>query len=434
MYTRKILICLLLITYAEVSAQNWELQNSGTKATLRSISFVDSLHGYVVGDSSTMLKTTNGGKNWLKLSMPKQSVIFRKVQFISKTVGFVVSSDGSLLSTTDSGLNWSVDIIMPDSSGFFHDDLCFINENEGWMTGRKEGKNYGIGIIMHTTNGGKTWTKQLELKSYIQTDVKYFTSIKFINRETGWALASDYFDNFSSTFLYRTDNGGINWNIVNVIKSIPVNDIKLINRDTLWIGGGSSAKFVKTFNGGTTLNYSFIDTIYASQIAPQSGLQGWLSHRKPFNFSDYNKIMFTMDGGITWKEEYRIKETVLGMCTLNNYLWLVGTDGLILKRTPLKTSVKETQEIYSKQKIQLQNYPNPFNSTTQVNYQLPLSGFVTLKIYDLLGREVTTLVNETQPAGYYTIRFNGSSLPSGIYVYQLTSNNINISKKMILMK
>ena len=81
-----------------------------------------------------------------------------------------------------------------------------------------------------------------------------------------------------------------------------------------------------------------------------------------------------------------------------------------------------------------QNYPNPFNPTTVISYQLPVSGNVTLKVYDLLGREVATLVNEYNPAGSHEVKFDGSVLPSGIYFYRLTAGNYTAVKKLMLLK
>jgi hypothetical protein len=80
------------------------------------------------------------------------------------------------------------------------------------------------------------------------------------------------------------------------------------------------------------------------------------------------------------------------------------------------------------------NYPNPFNPTTKINYQLPKAGLVTLKVYDILGREVATLVNENQPAGSYSVPFDASKLSSGIYIYTIHANDFIQSKKMILTK
>ncbi len=81
-----------------------------------------------------------------------------------------------------------------------------------------------------------------------------------------------------------------------------------------------------------------------------------------------------------------------------------------------------------------QNYPNPFNPETKINYELPKNGFVNLKIYDMTGREVMQLVNNVQEAGYYSVKFNGLSLSSGIYFYRLTSENFIAVKKMVLVK
>ncbi|MDP3148260.1 MAG: C25 family cysteine peptidase [Ignavibacteria bacterium] len=81
-----------------------------------------------------------------------------------------------------------------------------------------------------------------------------------------------------------------------------------------------------------------------------------------------------------------------------------------------------------------QNYPNPFNPITTITYQLPKTGNVTLKIYDMLGKEVKTLVNEQKEMGKYTVQFDASSLASGMYIYQLRANDYTSTKKMLLLK
>ncbi len=81
-----------------------------------------------------------------------------------------------------------------------------------------------------------------------------------------------------------------------------------------------------------------------------------------------------------------------------------------------------------------QNFPNPFNPTTTIQYQLPQDAKVTLKVYDILGSEVATLVNEEQEAGYKEVKFNGSNIASGMYVYRLHSGNFVSTKKMMVVK
>jgi hypothetical protein len=81
-----------------------------------------------------------------------------------------------------------------------------------------------------------------------------------------------------------------------------------------------------------------------------------------------------------------------------------------------------------------QNFPNPFNPTTKINYHIPQLSFVTLNVYDVLGSEIATLVNEEKSVGSYEIEFNATVLPSGIYFYRLQAGSFVETKKMVLMK
>jgi hypothetical protein len=82
-----------------------------------------------------------------------------------------------------------------------------------------------------------------------------------------------------------------------------------------------------------------------------------------------------------------------------------------------------------------QNYPNPFNPSTTISFNLPTSMEISLKVYDLLGREVATLINNEQyTAGLNNVTFDASNLASGMYIYELTSANLSITKKMSLIK
>ncbi len=103
----------------------------------------------------------------------------------------------------------------------------------------------------------------------------------------------------------------------------------------------------------------------------------------------------------------------------NNFV--VGIEDNVLNSIPTKFSLS-------------QNYPNPFNPSTTIKYQIPEMNFVTLRVYDVLGRYVATLVNEEKPAGYYQIEFNASALSSGIYFYQFKTDNFCETKKMLLIR
>ena len=81
-----------------------------------------------------------------------------------------------------------------------------------------------------------------------------------------------------------------------------------------------------------------------------------------------------------------------------------------------------------------QNYPNPFNPSTNIKYSIPADGLVTLKVYDLLGKEVVTLVNDYKQAGTFDVVFDGSNLASGVYYYQLITGELTATKKLMLTK
>jgi hypothetical protein len=81
-----------------------------------------------------------------------------------------------------------------------------------------------------------------------------------------------------------------------------------------------------------------------------------------------------------------------------------------------------------------QNYPNPFNPSTVIKYEVPENSFVTLKIFDLLGKELVTLVNEEKSAGSYDVKFNASQFASGFYIYTINAGDFTSTKKLLLMK
>lgn len=112
---------------------------------------------------------------------------------------------------------------------------------------------------------------------------------------------------------------------------------------------------------------------------------------------------------------------------------LVENSNLCLMYTPNVTTITEEPLFVSSYSLS-QNYPNPFNPGTNINYSIEESGFVTLKVYDILGKQVAVLVNENKPAGNYMVEFNAANLPSGIYIYRLTVGKFADSKKLLLLK
>ena len=115
----------------------------------------------------------------------------------------------------------------------------------------------------------------------------------------------------------------------------------------------------------------------------------------------------------------------------------VPSDSVVTRVTgffPYKTNLKNPKSLNTTEYSLAQNYPNPFNPTTTISYSIKKNGLTSLKVYDILGNVVVTLVNENETAGNYSVEFNAEQLPSGIYIYRLISGHFTASKKLILMK
>ena len=121
--------------------------------------------------------------------------------------------------------------------------------------------------------------------------------------------------------------------------------------------------------------------------------------------------------------------------TLQPGEYRIYTSVRIPKASDLITTVKEIKEVPNEFRLE-QNYPNPFNPETVISYQLPVRGHVSLTIYDMLGRNVVTLVDEVQPAGMHHMKFtiHNSQLSSGVYFYRIEAGNFIQSKKMVFLK
>ena len=136
--------------------------------------------------------------------------------------------------------------------------------------------------------------------------------------------------------------------------------------------------------------------------------------------------------GLTGKEVY-FKVKIANNLNPVYYASEIKSDANVLGKSKAVT-IDLSKTFVVKDYDLFQNYPNPFNPATTITYQLPKSGSVTLKIYDMLGKEVMTLVNEQKEMGRYTVQFDASSLASGMYVYQLRANDFVSTKKMLLLK
>ena len=153
----------------------------------------------------------------------------------------------------------------------------------------------------------------------------------------------------------------------------------------------------------------------------------------------YGTGYYTSNGGLTWSQKFlqsSISDIYGSYLSPNGILYAVTLlDSYIFKNASIFTTgintVSENVPVATRLR---QNYPNPFNPVTNIKFDIAHTGFVKIVVYDVMGREVKTLVNERLHPGTYETTFDASSLTSGIYFYRLVSDEIQITKKCILLK
>ena len=179
--------------------------------------------------------------------------------------------------------------------------------------------------------------------------------------------------------------------------------------------------------GETTPGALAQDSIFIWSVTDSMWLPTILTGRGSNSASNYwgaisssivnNKVKIWIPGGF-----YPTTVTTTKLFCLNDSIGCIITD-----------NGNNISNIPSSFKLE-QNYPNPFNPVTKINFAIPVRGIVTLKIFDILGREIKTLVNEIKSAGNYSVDFNGSEFSSGVYFYQLKAGNFNDTKRMLMIK
>ncbi|MBS1493235.1 MAG: T9SS type A sorting domain-containing protein [Bacteroidetes bacterium] len=369
---------------------------------LRRVQFVNSLTGWACGGNGTLIKTTNGGNNWSVVSNGTTSFL-TCIYFIDENTGWIGSEDAVVKKTTNGGVSWySAPILTNDFSA----DFFFLNDQTGYITSHDN-------KIHKTTNGGLSW-------NLINSSSFAYGQIQFFNEMTGYVVAPSYFA--------KSIDGGLNW--TRTLYDGVNQAMTFINQQTGWITGTNSIR--KTTDGGDTwINYAIPMTFpYALKFYTPS--MGWCVGASGSNAV----ICRTINGGETWVvQKTELNNVYYDISFINsNSGWVSGnsiisstTNGALLSVNQISSSVPDKFSLK-------QNYPNPFNPETKISFDVKNSTFASLKIFDMTGKEVKTLVNENISAGSYEINFNASELNSGVYFYTLKTNEFTETKKMMLVK
>ncbi|MBX7041315.1 MAG: hypothetical protein K1X85_00305, partial [Ignavibacteria bacterium] len=373
---------------------------------LNNLTFKDSLTGYGVtvrgsDGNSYVIRTTNGGDNWSYVLTENSGRTFLDIEFINAHTGFAGTdwfAGARLYKTTDGGDNWNV--LNNPNSYFSYQDIHVLSDEEVWAT-----RDLPFdGGVFRTTNGGTTWQRKYYNLSY-QADRVYM-----INSRIGF-ISNGYVPN---SFLRKTTDAGDTW------VEIPNGDgwYNIHFRDTLVGWRSKRSVFQKTTDGGLSWTTLLEVSTGNPDVAVSSfsilgediiwGVDRDANILYP-NFQFRGVIAKSTNAGLNWG--YQLPDTSFRMpffvfCEFvntrvgwayNSVHTLTGGDTTTY---PL-TSVSNQSTNVASSFILYQNYPNPFNPKTTIEYDLKAGSNVMLKVTDINGREVRTLVNSRQHPGRY---------------------------------
>ena len=454
--TLSLLLVFITLSYVKFNNAQWYEKGSGLP---------DSVYAYAIDAYDSLIATgpfsitpdnipdsiyltTTGGNLWYSRPLPTSLESYDHIYDISikdENKIWFCTGKGKIYHTNDGGFSWQLQFFDTSMTKFINYIEMFDSLN-GTAMGDAPA-NDKPALFLKTTNGGNDWVSQNNLFFFGESNTNIWRTVDFINTNTG------YYYLFNGP-LYKTTNGGVIWQIFNHYFHMIV--IKAYD-ENIFLGEDPNPtplyKMHRTMNGGQ--NWESNQSVLLEwgqdiEFIPDNPSNVWYAS---------HAVCFSNDTGRTWTEEFTIPNyTFMDIVFTNeNNGWLIsrinsypytvrifktnngGFGGIV--------TVKEDEFDFIPEGFRLlQNYPNPFNPTTSIEFRIAEREFVSLKVYDILGNEIATLVNEEKPAGTYEVEFNSHSgevrnlpagrqdLPSGVYFYQLQTESFIQTKKMLLLR
>jgi hypothetical protein len=289
------------------------------------------------------------------------------------------------------------------------------------------------GTFYKSTNGGAFWSSRGD-STYLSLGP---TTIAVNPESTNVVYAGT---NGNGRIMRSTDYGET-WNYTGLSDGV-TRTIKFSKySSTVFVGSSTERRcgfFQSTNAGGSWSNIEngIVDSIFDVQSIE---FDGTANNRRIFITGNTHvgksRIYYKYEDESKWKlMQIDTTGTPFYMFAIHNgRFWIGSSRGLYALDVPTKAIQQEPSTIPSEIKL-FPNYPNPFNPTTLINYHIPINSFVSLTVFDLLGKEIAQLVNEQQKAGKYSAQFDGTQFSTGIYLYRLRSNTFSETKKMLLIK
>jgi photosystem II stability/assembly factor-like uncharacterized protein len=432
------IIVIVLISSFVNGQGHWGKISQPTDRVLKHVFFVDSLTGWCAGADGLIFYTTDGAVSWLEQNSTVTTFIV-DLFFLNKNLGWALTYrnvppfGSTILSTTNGGNEWIANDFPEDN--VFMNAVFYFDSLNGWLGGSK---------ITSTTDGGLTW-QDAKIDSNFVSGLPVL-NFNFYSRQFGYACGG-FLD--LSGVIWRTTDFGKNWSATGVSPD-EIFDIFLFDSlKAITLSGDPEGFFgigdIKSSDAGESWNYTELPlTALSFAIDFRTSTEGWSA-------SGF-KFLFSPDSGVTWEQIETPDSAVVFDLMFTDSLtgYAVGEGGLVLKYI-----FPHVEEPLPHKFSLYQNYPNPFNLVTNIKFDIPQTidtfkeenltvlspqlpqnsnNKTTLKVYDILGNEIVTLVNDYLPPGKYNFKFGVPFLASGVYIYQLISAGYVQTKKMVLLK
>ena len=416
----------IIVFISNISSQ-WIEQQSGVTTPLNAV-YVSPYNfnsAWICGDNGVVLKTTNSGTNWSNVSA-NLPVIYNFTSIIEVSSQNVLiagkNSGGTSLiyRSTNSGLNWNL-VLSQDFVQFYG----FVNPGFLILIGSPLN---GRWQLWRSTNLGSNWDS---------TGLRLFqagSETGFIN--SVWSVDNIIWVGTNNSKIYSSPTGGVTWNVQSISPETEARTVvfSFILTDAIGYGITGGTNVLKSSNNGST--WSQVNTPGTGFVTTAACGFG----TSPGNWYAKGNKIYAGSNGDNFNYQYTAPfgnyKHMHAQIISNTAVWAVRDNGGISKYTGqigIQTISTEVPEKFSLS----QNYPNPFNPSTTIKFKIPASSSVAqtfLSVYDILGREVTTLVSQQLSPGTYEVNWDASNYPSGLYFYKLTTGDYTETRKMIMLK